>query len=124
MVPREGLEPSRLYRRRILSPLRLPIPPSRLCNKLYAVSRESATLLGEIGALAGREEGEHTGYTRIPTVSLFNRGKPISEYTFRVKTLDFWENPFIFGQKPYVFRLILPIKLVGPAGFEPATNGL
>src|SRR5579863_2621222 len=29
MVPRAGLEPARIYIRGILSPLRLPIPPSR-----------------------------------------------------------------------------------------------
>ena len=29
MVPRERLELSRCYQRRILNPLRLPIPPSR-----------------------------------------------------------------------------------------------
>ncbi len=29
MVPRAGLEPARVYTRGILSPLRLPIPPSR-----------------------------------------------------------------------------------------------
>ncbi len=30
LVPREGLEPSRCHHRRILNPLRLPIPPPRL----------------------------------------------------------------------------------------------
>ena len=29
LVPGEGLEPSQCHHRRILSPLRLPIPPSR-----------------------------------------------------------------------------------------------
>ena len=29
VVPGEGLEPTSSYERRILSPLRLPIPPSR-----------------------------------------------------------------------------------------------
>ena len=32
LVPREGLEPSRPYSQRILSPVRLPIPPSRLSD--------------------------------------------------------------------------------------------
>lgn len=30
LVPGEGLEPSHCYQHRILSPARLPIPPSRL----------------------------------------------------------------------------------------------
>jgi hypothetical protein len=40
LVPREGLEPSQYLYRRILSPLRLPIPPSRQCK--MRVYRERA----------------------------------------------------------------------------------
>ena len=31
LVPGEGIEPSHPYGRRILSPVRIPVPPSRLC---------------------------------------------------------------------------------------------
>jgi hypothetical protein len=37
VVPGEGVEPTRILLRRILSPLRLPIPPSRHCEILYRV---------------------------------------------------------------------------------------
>ncbi len=37
MVPGGGVEPPRPCDRRILSPLRLPVPPSRPCNCNYAI---------------------------------------------------------------------------------------
>ncbi len=45
VVPGEGLEPSQYHYRRILSPLRLPIPPSRLRYARYP--RELGLLLSQ-----------------------------------------------------------------------------
>ena len=43
MVPRTGLEPVRVLPRRILSPVRLPIPPPRRLNALGLVGDGGAT---------------------------------------------------------------------------------
>jgi hypothetical protein len=46
LVPRGGIEPPRCFHRRILSPLRLPIPPSRLVARCCA-SRKSAAIIAD-----------------------------------------------------------------------------
>ena len=45
MVPGGGVEPPRAEARRILSPLRLPVPPSRLCTASAVLYNSLATSL-------------------------------------------------------------------------------
>ena len=42
LVPGGGLEPPRPCDLRILSPLRLPIPPSRLVHTFYSIGEDAA----------------------------------------------------------------------------------
>ena len=49
-MPGGGIEPPRAEARRILSPLRLPVPPSRLENGIHKVSIFRLTLLTQTAA--------------------------------------------------------------------------
>jgi hypothetical protein len=56
VVPGGGIEPPRAEARRILSPLRLPVPPSRLAVILPDASRLNPT----VNSLGTRTSGRRT----------------------------------------------------------------
>src|SRR3984885_8472534 len=64
LVPEGGVEPPRGCPRRILSPLRLPVPPSRLGGALQKVSHRPCCIRYQPGAFAGAEApGQTVGFS-------------------------------------------------------------
>ena len=61
MVPGGGLEPPQCYHRRILNPLRLPIPPSRQGTGHEHARRQKPRIIAES---AGLPQGDR--YNRAP----------------------------------------------------------
>src|SRR5574340_57123 len=64
LVPGGGLEPPHCYQRRILNPLRLPIPPSRQGAGRERVWRQKPRIIAESG-----RHPQGGGYNRAPCAS-------------------------------------------------------
>ena len=61
MVPGGGLEPPHCYQRRILNPLRLPIPPSRQRSRMRTRPATEPRIMAQAGGLL-----QGGGYNRAP----------------------------------------------------------
>src|SRR6266576_6707689 len=83
LVPGGGVEPPRPEGRRILSPLRLPVPPSRHLL-LLATSREDDSPSPTLGVLASRRQSVQCQYRIGIALSPIGDGKRISAQVYRV----------------------------------------
>jgi hypothetical protein len=82
LVPRGGIEPPRCFHRRILSPLRLPIPPSRLW--LAAAEPEEALIIAD-SPVANKQTGAHSA-ARSPSTPLHQPAHACSRSTILTST--------------------------------------
>ena len=82
LVPRGGIEPPRCFHRRILSPLRLPIPPSRLW--LAAAEPEEALIIAD-SRVANKQTGAHSA-ARSPSTPLHQPAHACSRSTILTST--------------------------------------